>query len=127
MSLAKRADGLRAYPVKGGEYLAGNAVIFLVAGLAVPFAAADASAVCAGVSRLGVDNRQGADSTERVAVEVGERKFRNAGDITLADVGETAFFADEHTLSADSNTNKRPKAGVITQVDDDGVWVSLGI
>lgn len=127
MSVAKRAGNQRAYPVKGGVYLAGNVAVFLAAGLAVPFAAAAPADICVGVSRLGVDNLQGIDGESLVAVEVGEHKFRNSGDVLAASVGAEAFFVDEQTLSIDSNADARPKAGVITQVDDDGVWVSLGV
>ncbi|MDX1301193.1 hypothetical protein [Photobacterium sp.] len=127
MGEAKRTGTRRDYPVKGGQYIAGNAVVMLAAGLAVGFASAAATDICAGVSNLGVDNTAGFDGETRIGVEVGEHKFLNSGDIANADVGADAFFVDERTLSMSSATNTRPKAGVITQIDDDGVWVSLGI
>ena len=127
MGEAKRTGTRRDYPVKGGQRIAGNAVVMLAAGLAVGFASAAATDICAGVSNLGVDNTTGFDGESRIGVEVGDHKFLNSGDIDNAKVGEQAFFVDEQTLSLDSATNTRPKAGVITQVDDDGVWVWLGV
>ncbi|MGF1688708.1 hypothetical protein L4C36_18820 [Photobacterium japonica] len=127
MSEAKRSGTRRDYPVKGGQYIGGNVVVMLAAGLAVGLASAAPGDSCAGVSSLGIDNRHGVDGESRIGVEVGEHKFQNSGDIINASVGSDAFFADEHSVSLDSATNTRPKAGVITQVDDDGVWVWLGI
>ena len=125
--VAKRAGNKRAYPVKSSQYIAGNVVAFLAAGLALPFVAASASDICAGVSTIGVDNSQGADGAERIEVDVGEFKLRNSGDITHAHVGSKAYFVDADTLSIDHATNSRPTAGDITQVDDNGVWVKLGV
>lgn len=127
MGTAKRTGTRRDYPIKGGQYIGGNAVVMLAAGLAIGFASAAPADICAGVSNLGVDNTTGFDGETRIGVEVGEHKFLNSGDIDNADVGSDAFFVDEGSLSISSNTNARPKAGVITQVESDGVWVWLGI
>ncbi|UTV30167.1 hypothetical protein [Photobacterium atrarenae] len=125
--VAKRAGNKRAYPVKGNQYIAGNVVVMLAAGLAVPFAAASATDICAGVSTMGVDNSQLADGEQRIEVDVCEFKLRNSGDVDQSHVGSQAYFVDYDTASIDHATNTRPTAGIITQVDDDGVWVKLGV
>ena len=56
-----------------------------------------------------------------------ETELVEAGDIVAADVGTTAYFVDDSTVSKSHDTNSRPIAGKIIQVDDDGVWVELGV
>lgn len=126
MSIAKRFTGKRAYPAKANSVLAGNLVVLLAAGLAIPVDGAAATAKCAGVATFSVDNTGGADGAVRVEVEVGEHKFVNA-DIVVADVGETAYFVDARTVSSDDDTGARPAAGKIVQVDEDGVWIEIGV
>lgn len=128
MSISKRAGQTRAYPVKADTYFNGNVVVFLDAtGHAVPFANALAADKAVGVSYIGVDNVSGVDGEEKVETTVGEHKLTNAGDITITDVGSDAYFSAVETVSISSATSTRPKAGKITQVDDDGVWIEFGV
>ena len=122
---AKRLSGKRAYPVKAGESLTGNRPVLLAAGLAIAVTDNN-SALCAGVATMLADNTNGADSAISVEVDTGEHKFVSA-DITKADVGSDAYFVDDLNVSIDSDTDSRAKAGKITQVDSDGVWVELGV
>lgn len=44
---------------------------------------------------------------------------------TLADIGKTVFVVDDHTV-AFGGTSNAVKAGVVFDVDSDGVWVLVG-
>lgn len=122
---ARRSGDKRAYRVKAGEDLKGNRPVLLLAGLAIAVADEN-TALSAGVATYGVDNLAGSDGDVMVEVDVGEHKFTSA-DITIDDVGSDAYFVDELNISIDSDTDGRAKAGKITQVDADGVWVELGV
>ncbi|EWH09857.1 hypothetical protein DS2_10427 [Catenovulum agarivorans DS-2] len=122
---AKRLSGKRAYPVKAGAVLTGNRPVLLAAGLAIAVTDNN-SALSAGVATMLADNANGADSAIMVEVDTGEHKFVSA-DITIDDVGSDAYFVDDLNVSIDSDTDGRAKAGKITQVDSDGVWVELGV
>lgn len=125
MSIAKRIGVKRAYPVAASTSLHVNKIAVLAAGLAIPLAAATGTELSAGVVTFAVNN-PGAAGAVRVEVEAGEHKFASS-DIVAADVGATAYFVDDRTVSKSHDTNSRPIAGKITQVDDDGVWVELGV
>ena len=125
MSIATRTGVKRAYPMAAATSLHVNAVAVLAAGLAIGLADATGTEKCAGVVTFAVSN-PGAAGAMRVEVEAGEHKFAS-GDIVAADVGATAYFVDDSTISKSHDTNSRPIAGKIIQVDDDGVWVELGV
>lgn len=125
MSIAKRMGVKRAYPVAAATSLHVNAIAVLAAGLAVGLAAATGTEKCAGVVTFAVSN-PGGNGAVRVEVEAGEHKFATT-DIVAADVGATAYFVDDQTVSKSHATNSRLIAGKIIQVDDDGVWVELGV
>ena len=88
-----------------------------------------AAAKVAGVATLPADNEHGAAGAIRAEVEAGEHKFKNGGDVTVASVGATAYMADAHSVVLDAGTapTLKPVAGTIVQVDDDGVWVRIGV
>ncbi|MEE2025034.1 hypothetical protein [Alkalimonas mucilaginosa] len=125
MSIAKRIGVKRAYPVAAATSLHVNTIAVLAAGLAIPLAQAAGTELSAGVVTFAVNN-PGAAGAVRVEVEAGEHKFTTT-DIVAADVGATAYFVDDRTVSKSHDTNSRPIAGKIIQVDDDGVWVELGV
>ncbi len=125
MSIATRSGVKRAYPVKAATALHVNTIAVLAAGLAVPLSAATGTEKCAGLVTFSVNNT-GANGAVRVEVEAGEHKFISS-DVAISDVGSTAYFVDSKTVSKSHATNTRPAAGKIIQVDDDGVWVLLGV
>ena len=50
-----------------------------------------------------------------------------AGDaLTRADIGAVCYALDDATVAKGHDTNKRPKAGVVVDVDAHGVWVRVG-
>jgi hypothetical protein len=69
------------------------------------------------------------DGDVRVDVEAGVFNFVNSAGvdaIALADVGKPCFVVDDQTVARTSAGGTRPIAGVIEDVDADGVWVSIG-
>lgn len=129
MSMAKRTGVKRAYPVAAATVIAPGLAYALVAGYLTALAPAATAAKVAGVATLPADNEHGAAGAVRAEVEVGEHKFKNGGDITVASVGVTAYMADAHSVVLDAGTapTLKPVAGTIVQVDDDGVWVRIGV
>lgn len=49
-----------------------------------------------------------------------------ADAITLADIGNTAYIADDSTVAKTDNSAARKAAGKIIDVDAAGVWVLVG-
>jgi len=122
--IAKRLGYKHAHPVAAATTISSGQPCLLASGYLTTVLAAG---VCVGLATLGVDNSTGAAGALQAEVEVGEFKFTNAGDVVLASVGSTAYFSDANTVSLDSATDTRATAGTITQVDDDGVWVRVGL
>lgn len=63
-------------------------------------------------------------------VEAGVWCFANsagANAITRADIGKAAYVVDDDTVARLSANSTRPLAGVIREVDADGVWVDVGV
>lgn len=121
---SKRAGDLRAYPVKAAIALALAEPLVLDAGYGTNVLGAG---TCVGLTTMPADNSTGANGELWVEVQVGEHKFVNSGDITVADVAGTAYLVDGNSVSIDSDTDSRSIAGTITQVDADGVWVHVGV
>ncbi|MCE7638382.1 hypothetical protein LZT07_13740 [Vibrio fluvialis] len=123
---ARRSGIKRGYPMKASTKIGAVVAVFLSNGLAVPFAAADGTSQFAGVSTFERDN-QGADGEMAIEVEHQEIAFLNSGDVVNSSVGSTAYFTDATTVSIDSDTDSRPIAGTITQLDGDLVWISPAV
>lgn len=124
-ALAEREGRKRDYPVKAGAVIAPNTPVVLVSGYLTTVDVL--TGIPAGVTTFEVDNSLGADGAVRAEVVTGEHKFSNAGDITVANVGQTAYFVTDGQVSISDDTATRNAAGKITQVDVNGVWVSVGV
>jgi hypothetical protein len=63
-----------------------------------------------------------------VMVEVGTHKFANdtGTAVVTSDIGGTCWILDDQTVSGTSNGDTRSRAGVVMDVDTDGVWVEVG-
>lgn len=121
-ALARRAGIKRAYPIKAETTIGACVAVFLAAGLAVPFARATGADMFVGVSTFCKTNA-GLDGESKVEVECQEFALVNAGDIGFADVGSTAYFSAALYVSLDSSGDTRPIAGIITEIDDNLVWI----
>ncbi|MEO1820581.1 hypothetical protein [Pseudomonas sp.] len=125
----KRRDGvLYSDPVAAATRLfAGSIVCLDASGNAVPGATAT-TLTARGVAQEQVDNRDGAAGDRRVEVRRGVFPFANsasADEITRADIGNSAYIVDDETVAKTDGTSTRSVAGVIRDVDDNGVWVEI--
>lgn len=69
----------------------------------------------------------GADGDERGKVKAGVFRFDNGSDsIASSDKGSVCYIVDDQTVHLTDGGGTRSKAGVIVDVDDDGVWVAVG-
>ena len=46
--------------------------------------------------------------------------------VTRADIGKPCFVADDETVARTSPNNTRPRAGIVDDLEDAGVWVRVG-
>lgn len=119
-----------SFPVDGGSHIFQGALVGLNAlGFLVP-ASAIATIRIIGRALENVDNTTGADGDVRCEVESGTFRWDNStsGDaITLLHVGRTVFAVDDETVAlTEGGSGNRPAAGVVVDVDSEGVWVASG-
>lgn len=82
----------------------------------------------AGRADIAADNTGGAAGAIRVDWRRGVFRFNNsaAADlIGLADIGKPCFIVDDNTVAKSNGGATRSAAGVVDDVDTDGVWVRL--
>lgn len=125
----KRRDGVQFNdPVAASTRIyAGSLVCLNAAGFAVP-GSTSATLKARGRAEEQVDNRDGAAGAMRIETRRGVFPFANstaADEITRADIGATAYIVDDQTVAKTSATNTRSVAGVIRDVDSDGVWIEI--
>lgn len=86
---------------------------------------------CKGLGRFvdTFDNSTGSAGDITADVEVGVFQYLNSSStdlITDADIGNPCFIVDDQTVARTSNNGTRSIAGIIADVDGDGVWVDFG-
>jgi hypothetical protein len=115
-------------PVAASTTLFAGALVCLnAAGNAVP-GSASTTLVARGIAVERVVN-SGSAGDERVETIRGCFPFKNSasGDlITRADIGKPAYIVDDQTVAKTDGTGTRSAAGLIIDLDDDGVWVDIG-
>lgn len=124
-----RRDGVQySDPVAASTRLFAGALVCLNAsGYAVPGSTAT-TLKARGVAQEHVDNSAGAAGAVRVETRRGVFPFANSAstdEITRADIGNECYIVDDQTVAKTSATNTRSVAGVIRDVDSDGVWVEI--
>lgn len=124
-----RRDGVQfGDPVAAATTIYTGALIALDAsGNAVP-ASAIAAQRTRGVAQRRADNSAGVAGATRVEGMRGVFRLDNsagADEILRADIGNDCYVADDETVAKTSATATRPVAGVIRDVDADGVWVEV--
>ena len=75
-----------------------------------------------------VDNSSGADGDLAAAYRPGVYRFANsagADEITIAEIGDKCFAVDDQTVAKTDGTSTRSPAGIIEDVDAQGVWVRV--
>jgi len=117
---------LEAHPVKGGvKIYAGALVVLDAAGWAMP------GATGVGLFTVGRADEQVAAVTNgdaMVRTRRGVLHFANSGGadaITRAEIGDPAYVVDDQTLAKTNGSGTRSAAGIIRDVDAQGVWVEL--
>ncbi|MDP2373162.1 hypothetical protein [Reyranella sp.] len=138
-NIARLAEGRASYRVAAAAVCIQTGLAMLAAGYVRPAAAgagattplkAAAAATCQVVGVF-VDGATGgdADGDVRVEVQAGVWNFGNsagADALTVADIGRPCFVVDDETVARRSADQTRPIAGVVENVDADGVWVKVG-
>lgn len=96
--------------------------------------AADATAVTGGTASAGPaigvfrDTVTG-DGALTVDIEPGCFRFDNSASTDLikkSDIGSTCYIVDDATVAKTDNSAARKAAGIVADVDADGVWVTVG-
>ena len=114
----KHREGILLGLEAGEEIFGGGMVAVNANGQAVPATASGKD--CVGVAR------HHAAKGEQVRVRRGTFNFADdAGDITRADIGVTAYVVDDQTITKTKAEGVSAVAGIIRDVDSDGVWVEM--
>jgi hypothetical protein len=92
-------------------------------------ATATATKVTLGIAEAQADNSGGGDGDITVKIRRNVvARFGNSASTDLigaADVGNTCYVVDDQTVAKTNNSNARPAAGKIIDVDSVGVWVEF--
>lgn len=116
-------------PVAAGKIIYAGSMYALDAnGNAVPAGTAG-SGVARAVCQTQADNTAGADAAINVNGEAGVYPFANSATTDLiarTDIGNTCYIVDDNTVAKTDNSGARKAAGVIVDVDANGVWVRIG-
>jgi hypothetical protein len=122
-----RRDGTNySDPVAAGKKLFAGALVCLdAAGNATPGVTA-VGLKGVGRARVLADNSAGAAGAISVETETGIFRFANsaAADLIIrTDIGATCFVVDDQTVAKTNGGATRSTAGIIADVDAQGVWV----
>ena len=89
-------------------------------------------ATATGLKALGISvqkvSNPGADGDLSVRIERGCYRFKNSasGDlIAITDIGATAYIVDDETVAKTNGSSTRSAAGIIRDVDAQGVWIEF--
>jgi hypothetical protein len=85
--------------------------------------------VAVGVFAARADNSSGSAADINADCARGVFRFGNssAGDaIAKAEIGDVCYIVDDQTVAKTSDTNQRSPAGIVQDVDAEGVWVAIG-
>ena len=119
---------VRQVPVGANVNIFQGALVQInAAGFAVP-GTATAANTAIGRADAAANNTGGANGALTLDVSRGTFRFANsaAGDlITRADIGKSCFVVDDQTVAKTNNAGARPIAGIVYDVDAQGVWVTF--
>lgn len=121
-------DGIRrGYPIGADVHAYAGTIAVLAAGFCVPAHTAT-GLIALGRFERETNNSGGAAGAEIVEVERGIFRLENSADadeITGADIGQLCYLVDDQTVAKTHATNTRSIAGIVDDVDEDGVWVRI--
>lgn len=116
-----------SFPAAASKCLAGTIAVLNSSGNA-EMATTATGKVAVGVFDETVDNTGGSAGGVQVAVRRGCFQFANSAStdaIANTDIGATVYLVDNQTVAKTDGTASRSKAGVVRQVDANGVWVEF--
>lgn len=117
-----------SYQVEAAKLIyAGSLVVLNASGYAEPGTTATGK-IAVGRAEVQIDNSLGDAGDLSVTVREGVFQFANSADadlITIAEIGDACFIVDDQTVAKTSGGNTRSIAGVIRDVDSNGVWVQI--
>ena len=130
--IQKRSGRDFAYPLAANAPIFQGGMVMLKSGV-LTRAVAQADSTNAGLCTVvGIASEAAtggaADGLVKGKVENGCFLFRNsaAADlVALTEVGKLVYVVDDETVAKTSNTNVRPQAGIVVDVDASGVWVRV--
>ncbi|MBV1917609.1 MAG: hypothetical protein KUG65_06065 [Sphingomonadaceae bacterium] len=122
----RREGGLEGHPVKAATQIFAGALVCLdAAGWLVP-GSVSTTLKALGRADKHVDNSAGANGDLTAPVRRGVFHWKNsaaADEITRAEIGDTAYIVDDETVAKTDGTASRSAAGIIIDVDAQGVWI----
>lgn len=121
-----RAGDLIALLLAANTTIQAGSIVAISAGYAVPGSTAT-SLVAVGRAEDSATAVAAGDAAIRV--RGGTFRFENSSTdpIAQANVGTDCYIVDDQTVAATSGTNTRSRAGIVIEVDDEGVWVQIGL
>ena len=111
-----------ATTVYAGALVMRNAAGFLLSG------ATAAGSVGVGRAEEQVDNSTGSNGDKTIMVRPGVFRFANSAAADLiaqSEIGDVCYIVDDQTVAKTDGTASRSPAGIIHDIDDNGVWVRL--
>ncbi|MFN3676166.1 MAG: hypothetical protein ACK4TC_09315 [Sphingomonas pseudosanguinis] len=122
----RREPDVESHPMRGGATIYVGALVMIdAAGWAGPGAT---SATLKAVGRAEDTRMSVANGDRHIRVRRGVFRWGNsdgADAITRADIGNPAYAVDDQTLAKTSNGGARSAAGIIRDVDAQGVWIAI--
>lgn len=118
-----------SFPVAATTKIYGGAIVCITSTGYATKGSTSTTLKAVGIADSAADNSAGANGDARVKVKRGTFKFGNSAStdqITLADVGASAYIVDDQTVAKTNGSNTRSVAGIIRDVEADGsVWVEF--
>jgi hypothetical protein len=127
---AKADNDLESYGVKAATKIWAGALVVIAS--ASGYAAGGTAAtglIAVGRAEHAVDNSAGANGDQTIKVRAGIFRFDNSTSsdlIAITEIGTTCYIVDDHTVAKTSNSSARSAAGIVKNVDAQGVWVAVG-
>lgn len=123
-----RASREFVFPVAATTKIYGGSLVCINSSGYATKGAVSTTLKCLGIADAQADNSAGAAGDIKVKVKRGTFKFANStstDQITLADVGASAYIVDDQTVAKTNGGSTRSIAGTIRDVEADGVWIEI--
>ncbi|WP_332117250.1 hypothetical protein [Azorhizobium caulinodans] len=122
----ERSGDAYGYGVKGGVRIFAKTLVAVTsAGLAIPAGTAGGVAI-SGVARHHADNREGADNEGTLRCDRGDCwAFTFDTAPGFASIGAPVYAVDDVTVSLDSSSGTRLKAGTLDGIEGGIPWVRV--